>query len=125
MKALLSAAVVLLAAACAAAPRVPAAPAPVEPVGSYEFTTLYSGQQVMGTIEITGTPGAYRGRVTSDVLPEFPVQSVVVEGQEMRVAAQTPGGVATFRMTFAGGGDFVGAWELGGDTGELAGRRLP
>jgi hypothetical protein len=121
MKALLALAALVLSAACATVQRVPP---PVEPVGRFEFTTLFQGQPLTGEIEVTGTPGAYRGRITTSLTPDLPVSAVAVEGREMIVSAETPQGPIRLRLVFVGD-EFTGGWSLGGDTGELAGRRLP
>ena len=41
------------------------APKPFDPVGKYSIsTTSDSGQAITGTLEITGTPGNYKGSTT-------------------------------------------------------------
>lgn len=94
----------------------------LNPVGAYEFATQVNGDAVTGTMEITGTPGAYGGRIVSNHFPEFPVRSASAAGQEMTVVAETPNGNVTFRMAFTGPA-FTGSWSLGGDTGAITGRR--
>jgi hypothetical protein len=96
--------------------------AAVNPVGEYEFATQVNGEAVTGTIEITGTPGAYGGRIVTLQFPEFTVRSASAAGQELTVVAETPNGNVTFRMTFTGN-TFTGGWTLGGDTGPVTGRR--
>jgi hypothetical protein len=94
----------------------------VNPVGAYEFATQVNGEAITGTIEITGTPGAYGGRVVTLRYPEFTVRSASAAGQELTVVAETPTGNVTFRMAFTGP-EFTGSWSLGGDTGAVTGRR--
>lgn len=96
--------------------------AALNPVGAYEFATQVNGEAVSGTMEITGTPGAYGGRVATNHFPEFAVRSVSAAGQEMTVVAETPNGSVTFRMAFTGPA-FTGSWSLGGDSGAITGRR--
>jgi hypothetical protein len=96
--------------------------AAMNPVGEYEFATQVNGEAVTGTIEITGTPGAYGGRIVTLQFPEFTVRSASAAGQELTVVAETPNGNVTFRMTFTGN-TFTGGWTLGGDTGPVTGRR--
>ncbi|HEY7768878.1 hypothetical protein [Longimicrobium sp.] len=141
MKKILAATLALSLAACAPAnTSVPeaAAPAPaattmtttvattrstaLNPVGEYEFATQVNGEAVTGTIEITGTPGAYGGRIVTLKFPEFTVRSASAAGQELTVVAETPNGNVTFRMMFTGD-TFTGGWTLGGDTGAITGRR--
>jgi hypothetical protein len=125
MKALLAAVLLAATAGCAAGARAPAAPAPLDPVGRYEFSTLYQGQPLAGTIEVTGTEGAYGGVLRATGIPDLPLQSVEVEGRELRIAAGTPDGTLALRLVFAAGAEFTGGWTLGADSGELVGRRLP
>lgn len=141
MKAILAGTLALSLAACATANTGTPAPdvtitsttatAPVEtttsaaslnPVGTYKFATQVNGDAVTGTIEITGTPGAYGGRVVTLHFPEFTVRSASAAGQGLTVVAETPTGNVTFRMAFTGP-DFTGTWSLGGDSGAMTGRR--
>jgi hypothetical protein len=119
---------VILVAACAskpAAPPPPPKPVPLDPVGSYEFTTLVQGQTVTGTIYITGTPGAYSGRVVTNMFPEIPIVSASVEENKIIIAKGTmPDGELTFRMVMDGQ-NFNGTWLLGTDSGEFNGKKLP
>ena len=119
MKALSAAVTLLLMAACATAAR---APAPLDPVGRFEFSTLFQGQPLDGTIEITGAPGAYTGRLMAGDIPEIPLSTVAVEGSELVVGGMTPNGELRMRMVFVGN-EFTGGWTLAGDSGELTGRR--
>ncbi len=140
MKAILAATLALSLAACATANTGAPAPATtttttttttsvattsssaVNPVGAYEFATQVNGEAVTGTMEITGTPGAYGGRIVTLRFPEFTVRSASAAGQALTVVAETPTGNLTFRMTFTGP-EFTGSWTLGGDTGPITGRR--
>jgi hypothetical protein len=133
MKPILAAAIALSLAACAAGtageastpaggPAAGAQAAAVNPVGTFEFTTMVNGASVNGTLEVMGSPGAYTGRLRTSILPEMPVSSASVSGQEMTVLADAPDGTVTIRMTFTGD-TFTGSWALGGDGGALSGRR--
>ncbi|HEX6373878.1 MAG TPA: hypothetical protein VF006_33425 [Longimicrobium sp.] len=127
MKRMLAAALVLFTAACAASapPADPPAPAALNPVGVFPFTTTVDGNEVTGSVEVTGQPGAYAGVIRTSITPEIPITGVMVSGQEMVVTADTPDGPLTINMTFAGNA-FTGAWALSGDTGNLSGsRRVP
>jgi hypothetical protein len=104
-------------------PPAPAAPAALNPVGKFDFATTVNGQAVTGTMEITGTPGAYAGRITSSATEPLTISGVTVEGQSMTVTGETGNGTITIRMSFAADGTFTGAWSLGGDGAPLTGRR--
>jgi hypothetical protein len=106
-----------------AAPAPPPAPAAVNPVGKYEFATTLQGQPLTGTLEVTGTPGAYAGRITSSATEPIPITGVTVEGQSMTVTGETPSGTLTIKMNFTEGGAFTGGWTLGSDGATLTGRR--
>jgi hypothetical protein len=108
----------------AAPPAAAAAPAALNPVGRYEFSTSLQGQPLTGTVEITGTAGAYAGRITSSATEPIPITGVTVTGQEMVVTGDTPSGTLTIHMTFTGGPDFTGNWTLPGDGAPLTGRRV-
>jgi hypothetical protein len=119
MKRMLAAALVLFLAACATAPR---GPAPLNPVGMFEFQTTVNGGPVTGGLEVTGQAGAYGGFIRTSVTPDIPVTAVRVSGQEMVVTGDTGDGPVTISLTFTGD-TFTGHWELNGDGGDLSGRR--
>lgn len=136
MKSIATTLLLISAAACAATPAAEPAPtsapapapapvssAAVDPVGKYEFATTVNGAAVTGTLEVTGTPGAYAGRLTSTATEPIALSGVTVEGQTMTVTAETGNGTLTVRMTFAADGTFTGAWALAGDGAPLTGRR--
>jgi hypothetical protein len=136
MKAFATVLLLLSSAACAAAPASEPAPAPtpipvvhtpegVNPVGKYEFTTSLQGQILTGTMEITGTAGAYAGRITSSATEPIAITTVTVEGQNMTVVGETPNGPLTIKMTFTEAGAFTGNWTLSGDGATLTGKRMP
>jgi hypothetical protein len=111
-----------VAAAPAPAP-VPAPPAAMNPVGAYSVATEVNGGPVTGTLTIAGAPGAYTGKFVSDAFPEMPVSNVVVKGQMLNLAVESPQGSALMTLTFKGA-DFSGQWELGGQTGPITGKKL-
>src|SRR5215213_4020568 len=108
--------------AAAPAPSAPVAPAAVNPVGRYEFVSTLQGQELTGTMEITGAPGAYAGRITSSATQPIEITSVTVEGQSMTVTGETGNGTLTIKMNFTEGGTFTGGWTLGNDGATLTGR---
>jgi hypothetical protein len=105
------------------APAPAPAPAGVRPEGSFSFVTEVNGTPVAGTLLITRVNGVWGGKLTSDVFPELPVTSVLVEGKAMKVSADTPNGGVVINMTFSGD-DYTGSWELGGQTGPVSGKRV-
>jgi hypothetical protein len=103
-------------------PRVVAAPA-LNPIGEFEFSTMTpDGTPIRGTISISGNPGAYTGSIDAADQGKFPIKSVVVSSQTMTINAEHPQGPLDVRLAFVGD-DFTGSWQLGTDTGEMAGKR--
>ena len=109
--------------AATAVAAAPAKPAAVNPVGAFEFNTEVNGSPMKGNLRIAGTPGNYSGSMTSDITPELPITSIVVDGQTMKLAMDTPNGAATIIIAFTGD-TFSGNWELGGASGPLTGKRI-
>lgn len=107
----------------AAAPAAAPVPAALNPVGRYEFATSLNGQALTGTMEITGTAGAYHGTITSSATEPLPITTVTVEGQNLTVVGDTPNGPLTIRITCAADGSFTGGWTLAGDGATLTGHR--
>ena len=134
MKRLLTAAATLLAAACApagppatvSAPTVmvPAAAAEVNPVGTFNFTTAVDGNQITGSIQVTGDRGLYGGIIRTSITPDIPITDVTVDGQRLVVTANTPDGPLVLTLNFTGNA-FTGGWTLDGDAGDLSGQRAP
>ena len=126
--------IALVMAACASSqpePVVTATPTPQpvvaavpDPVGSYEFATAVDGQVVAGTMSITGTPGAYQGRILTNMFPEIPITSAVVQGQDMIIRGAMPDGELTLNLKF-NGPNFTGNWAIGGQSGDFSGKKLP
>jgi len=110
---------VAFAAACASAP---AGPRPVDPVGTFDFTTSMDGTAIEGTITIQRAQNGYTGSLTTNVTEPIPVSSVVVEGQKVTVVANAPDGPVTMVFTFTGN-DFTGNWTYANMSGTASGRR--
>lgn len=108
------------------APAAPATAAALNPVGTYEFNAFAGSEEVArGTIEITGQPGAYGGRIRVQDEEEAAITNVTVDGQRLTVhAAETPDGPLTIIVTFTGD-TFVGRWSLNDESGEIRGQRRP
>ncbi len=93
-------------------------------MGTYEFSTLIDGQTVGGTLEITGTPGAYSGWIRAEGVPPIPITSVTVQGQSMRIGAQLEGqGPVAIDLDFTGA-EFTGSWSVGEAGGVVNGRKV-
>jgi hypothetical protein len=108
-----------------AAATTTAAPKPVviDPVGAYEFSTIVDGNAVTGTLTITGTAGAYSGKIVTSTFPEIPITGARVEDKTVVAIGSMPDGELTIRMLMDGT-NFTGKWELGGETGEFNGKKL-
>jgi len=100
-----------------------AAPAAVNPVGAYEFSTVVDGQSVTGTLYITGTPGAYAGRIVTNAFPEFPVTGATVTGQAVDVKASLPDGELAIHFVMDGM-NFTGKWTMGSADGDFNGKKV-
>ena len=128
------ASLVLLAAACASSPApvattaptqpVPSTSAAVDPVGTYEFSTIIDGQTLTGTVHIEGAPLNYRGRVVTKVFPDMPITSVSVAANVISFVASMGGDDVLVRMVMDGS-NFQGSWQAGPDSGDISGRKLP
>ena len=134
MKTLRLVPLVFMLAACASSPAPVATTAPtqpaqsttaaVDPVGSYEFSTVVDGQTVTGTVHIEGAPLSYRGRIVTAMFPEMPITSVNVQANVVNVVASMGGGDVLIRMVMDGM-NFKGTWAVESDSGEITGRKLP
>jgi hypothetical protein len=112
------------ASAPAAAPAAPvvAAPAPVDPVGQFDFSTTLEGSLVNGTVTVTRTDTGFGGSVTTTMTEPIPVRTVAVDGQKMTVTADTPDGPVIMLLEFKGD-EFTGNWTLGTMSGTHTGKR--
>ncbi len=97
-------------------------PPPLNPVGTFDFTTSVEGTAVQGTITITRNGDAYGGTVGTNVTEPIGIRSVVVEGMAMTVVGDTPDGPVTMTVTFTGD-TFAGSWTLAGMSGTMTGKR--
>ena len=130
--------IVLLLAACASRPvpetpgNTAGAPQPVvqptsaivDPVGTYEFTTVVDGQTVTGTMHVEGTPGNYRGRILTSAFGEIAIVGASVETNILNLRANMPDGELAIRMVMEGA-NFKGNWSVGGQSGDISGKKLP
>ena len=112
----------LLTGACASAQVTPDAPAALDPVGIYDFTTTVDGSVVSGTVTITQGTSGYGGSIATDATETIPVRSVTVDGQKLTVLADSPDGPVTFIIN-VDGDDFAGTWSYAGMSGSHTGKR--
>lgn len=121
MKSILLAAIALLSVPALAAQ----APAPLDPVGNYQFQVLLpDGNAIGGQFTIKGEPGRWEGTITSDVAPTAPISAIGVEGQVLMFSIPVPdGSTVPLRLTFAGN-DFSGQLSFQGMDMVVSGKRM-
>ncbi|MBR9988288.1 MAG: hypothetical protein KFH98_00965 [Gemmatimonadetes bacterium] len=124
MKLTMTLALCFIAGACASAQVTPVAPAALNPVGVYDFTTTIEGTAVAGTITITQGASGYTGTIATNVSPSLPIRSVAVDDRKVTVAADSPDGPVTIIMELAGD-EFTGTWSYAGMSGPHTGKRRP
>jgi hypothetical protein len=104
-------------------------PAPLEPVGTYSFETLYQGQFMTGTIVVD--PGAAEGQYQGVVRPDngpppVPIIEVTVLEREMTIVGDAGGDELIIVLVFDEEGvTYTGSWVIGFDSGEMTGQRQP
>jgi len=79
------------------------------------------GSLVNGTFTITGSPGSYRGSMTTDI-GGFSLSDISVDGQEITAFAESPDVFVVFVLTFIGS-SFTGEWEAEGMSGIVSGSK--
>ncbi len=105
--------------ACASAP---SGPPPFDPVGTYEYSAAVEGMTATGSMTIEGSPGAYRGTITSHMFPTLRIRSVTVTEQVVTIAASGPEGPLTLEFTMTDG-TFDGSWTLADMSGRFSGTK--
>ncbi len=99
------------------------AAAAVNPVGTYDYTaTAPDGSTATGTLIITGSPGAYVGKVERHGLGWIDLTSVTVDGQTLITTAELPEGRVVTTATLIGD-EFTGKWTLQGFEGTITAKR--
>lgn len=96
----------------------------LNPVGTWSVTSEINGQPVRGTMTIRDGNPAYVGVISVEGQGDFPITSGKVDQQTFSFVFDTPNGAGTAKLTFSGG-EFVGMWELAGQSGPLSGKRAP
>lgn len=99
----------------------PPPPATLDPVGTYEYTTSVEGQTMIGTMTITGSPGAYSGTISSD-MGTIPMRNISIEGMELSFLGDLPDVTVSFVLLFDGD-SFEGEWDAGGMMGLMSGTK--
>ena len=107
----------------AAAPPPQPEPTPtLDPVGVYDFTTSVEGQPMTGTLTITGSPDAYNGSMSTDMMGTIALRSFAVDGMDLSFMADLPEATVSFLLTFEGD-EFTGDWDAGGMMGTMSGTK--
>jgi hypothetical protein len=120
---LLLAAAVL--AGCAHRAAEPPAPAPLEPAGTYSFSSTYQGEPITGAMVIRQTETGFTGVVEAETgPPPVPVYAVTVEGNTMTVFGDTGGDDLIITVQFDGE-RFTGSWVVGFEGADISGTKLP
>ena len=104
------------------APARAVTPAPVDPVGTFDFSTTVEGSIVNGVVTITKTDTGFGGSISTNVTETIPVCGAVVDGQKLTVTAEAPEGPIAFVMEFQGD-DFSGTWTMATMSGTHTGKR--
>lgn len=95
----------------------------VDPVGTFDYSTVFQGQDATGTITVTSTDGKYGGQVTMSLADgPLPITAVKVEENRVTIDSEAPDGPVQTVLNFAGD-DFTGEWHYAGMTGALKGKR--
>jgi hypothetical protein len=84
----------------------------LDPVGKWTFSTKSeSGEPASGTMEITGKPGAYEGRIITDERTELKIVEVMTSPTGIMILADLPdGGSVVARVVRDASGVLTGAW---------------
>jgi|SRR5438552_1768203 len=88
-----------------------ASPVPLDPVGTWSFTTTMSdGQPITGTFQISGKPGAYTGSAVSHDGNTFPIREVFTSPNGLILTADLGNSLAFIRISKDASGKFAGNW---------------
>ena len=98
----------------------------IDPVGSYEFTTVTNDQTFMGKVTITKTETGWSALLESPTgqLPPLTTTSVKVEGKDVKVTIPF-GDIGEISVEFTlEGNDLTGQWVFGEESGDITGKRI-
>ena len=85
----------------------------LDPAGKWNFsTTNEEGTPTTGTIEITGKPGAYTGRITTSQGTTLPIGDVMSSKDVLLILADLPDGAGTavVKIIRSSTGTYSGHW---------------
>ena len=85
----------------------------LDPVGKWTFsTTSEEGTPTTGTIEITGKPGVYTGRIVTNQGRELPITDLMTSREALLILAELPDGAGTAVIKIARlpAGTYTGHW---------------
>lgn len=95
----------------------------VDPVGTFDYSTVFQEQDATGTITVTSSDGKYGGQITMSLVEQpMPISAVKVEENRVTIESEAPDGSVQTVLQFAGN-DFTGEWHYAGMTGALKGKR--
>ena len=98
----------------------------IDPVGSYEFTTVTNNQTFMGKVTITKTETGWSALLESPTgqIPPLTTTSVKVEGKDVTVTVPF-GDIGEILVEFTlEGSDLTGRWVFGAESGDITGKRI-
>ena len=98
----------------------------IDPVGTYEFTTITNSQIFVGKVTISKTEIGWSALVESPTgqLPPLTTTSVKVEGKDVTVTVPF-GDIGEVLVEFTIDGDNVtGRWTFGTESGDITGKRI-
>ncbi len=98
----------------------------IDPVGSYEFTTVTNNQTFMGKVTITKTETGWSALLESPTgqIPPLTTTSVKVEGKDVTVTVPF-GDIGEILVEFTlEGSDLTGRWVFGTESGDITGKRI-
>ena len=98
----------------------------VDPVGTYEFTTVTNNQTFQGKVTISETEAGWSALLESPSgqLPPMTTTSVKVKGKDVTVTVPFGDvGEILVELTLEGD-DLTGRWTFGMESGDLTGKRI-
>ena len=98
----------------------------IDPVGSYEFTTVTNNQTFTGKVTISKTETGWSALLESPSgqLPPLTTTSVKVEGRVVTVTVPF-GEIGEILVEFTvEGNDLTGRWTFGMESGDITGKRV-
>ena len=96
----------------------------IDPVGSYEFTTITNNQTVTGKVTISKTETGWSALVEGGQMPPMTTTSVKVEGKDVTVTVPF-GDIGEVVVEFTiDGDDVTGRWIFGMESGDITGKRI-